>query len=78
MIGGRRVLAVTAGAAMSGYPFAFVEDLDRIGGDARLDLLASEAIRDGIIMPLDLDVVIQSSTSDTPFRKDIAFHRQWP
>lgn len=48
VIGDRRVLAVTAGAAMCGYSLASVEDLDRIGGDARLDLLASEAIGDGV------------------------------
>ena len=62
---------------MGGYSLAFVEDLDRIGGDARLDLLTSEAIGNGVIVPLNLDVVIQSCTPDTPFRKDIAFRRQW-
>jgi len=72
------MLAITARTMMGGNSLAFVEDLDRIGGDARLNLLASKAIGDGVIMPLDLDVVIQSSTPDTPFCKDIAFNRQWP
>ncbi|TDX76130.1 hypothetical protein EDE05_1179 [Neorhizobium sp. R1-B] len=61
---------------MSSKPLALVEDLDRIGGYPRLDLLSSEAIGNGIVVPLDLDV-IQTGPSDTPFGKHIAFERQW-
>jgi hypothetical protein len=42
-----------------------------------LDLLAGEAIGNGIIVPLDLDVIIQPGTPDTPLGKNIAFDRQW-
>lgn len=76
MIGDRRVLAVAAGAPVSGNSLALVEDLDRIGGDTSLDLLAGKAIGNGIIVPLDLDVIIQPGAPDTPFGKDITFDRQ--
>lgn len=78
MIGDGRVLAVPARAAVSGNPLALVEYLDRIGGDARLYLLAGKAIGNRIIMPFDLDVVIQPGTPDTSFGKDIALDRQGP
>ncbi len=62
---------------MSGNSLALVEDLDRIGGDTSLDLLAGKAIGNGIIVPLDLDVIIQPGTPDTLLGKNIAFDRQW-
>ena len=61
---------------MGGDALTFVEDLDRIGGDACLDLLAGKAIRNGIVMPLDLDVIVQTGAPDTPFGKDVAFDRK--
>lgn len=62
---------------MGSNTLALVEDLDRIGGDTSLDLLAGKAIGNGIIVPLDLDVIIQPGTPDTPLGKNIAFDRQW-
>ena len=38
-------------------------------------LLAGKAIGNGVIMPFDLDVVIQPGTPDTPFSEDIALDR---
>jgi hypothetical protein len=78
MIGDGRVFAIAARAAVRGNPLALVEYLDRVGGDARLDLLAGKAIGNGVVMPFDLDVVIQSGTPDTPLGEDIALDRQWP
>lgn len=62
----------------SGDPLALMEYLDRIGGDTRLNLLAGKAIGNRVIMPFDLDVVIQPGTPDTPFGEDIALDRQGP
>jgi hypothetical protein len=35
-------------AAMAGNPFAAMKDLDSRGGDARLDLLAEQLVRDAV------------------------------
>ena len=46
---------------MGGDPFTLVEQFDRTRGDPRLDRLAREAIRDRVIMALDLDMIIETS-----------------
>ncbi len=48
MLGHGHVLSVDAGAQMDGDAFAFVEDLDAAGGQARRDLGAGEAVGDGV------------------------------
>ena len=60
MLGKGRVLSVAACAQMDGDAFAFVEDLDAASGQPRLDLGAGEAIGDGIIVSVDIDVIVDA------------------
>jgi hypothetical protein len=63
---------------MGGDPLALAEQFDGARRDAGLDLLAREAPGNGVIMPFDLDVVIQAGAPDPPFGEDIALRRQQP
>lgn len=55
-----RMLVVAAHALMRGDPLALVENLDGTGGEAHLDLGANEAMRNAVVMRLDLDVIIDA------------------
>src|SRR3954470_13863290 len=56
----RGVLVVAAHALMRGDPLALVENLDGAGGEADLDLGADEAMRDAVVVRLDLDVIVDA------------------
>jgi hypothetical protein len=51
---------------MDGDALAFMEDLDAAGGQARLDLSAGEAVGDGIIVGVDVDVIVDADPADAP------------
>ena len=78
----RRVLVVAAHALMRGDPFTLVEDLDSAGGEAHLDLGADEAMRDAVVMRLDLDVIVDANPADPPLGEHVRALRQdlerWP
>ena len=76
MLRRRRVLAIAARAPVSGDPLTFVEDLDGVGRDPRLDLLTGKPIGHGVIMLVDIDMIIEASPADFPFRKDISLDGQ--
>ncbi len=65
-VGRRHVLGhggVTAAhrtAGVTGHAAMMVEHLQRGARDAQLDLLADERVRDRVVMPVELDVVIES------------------
>ena len=55
-----RVLPVSARPDVDGDALAFVENLDAAGGQPRLDLGAGEAVGDGIIVGIDVDVIVDA------------------
>src|SRR5437899_274603 len=54
----RGVRAPDVAAPMSGHALASVEELDRGRGHARVDVLVDERVGDGVVMPVQLDVVV--------------------
>ena len=70
-----RVLAAAALADMGGDPLALVEDLHRARRGAHLHLLANEAVRDGEIMAVDVDMVVERHPADLPLRIDVGLGR---
>ena len=77
MLGDRRV-ASAAGAHVSSDARALQEDLDSARRQADLDLLAGEAIRHGIEVPLDIDMVVDADASGAPLSEHVGFDRQRP
>ena len=51
---------------MDGDALALVEDLDAAGGQPRLDLGAGEAVGDGIIVGVDVDVIVDADPAHAP------------
>src|ERR1700692_96426 len=62
-------------AVMGGYPHAVIEDLHRARRVTRLQFHAHQLIRDAVIMPLDLNVIVNVRPDLLPMSKDVAFHR---
>ncbi len=81
-MGARHVLGhggvAAAGAAqqMTGDPLALVEQLDGALGDARLDLLAQQAVWHRVVMAIDVDVIVEPDAALAPFGIDIGLDRQ--
>src|SRR5258708_5582953 len=73
-----RVLVVAAHALMRGDPLTPVENLDGAGGEAHLDLGADEAMRDAVVMRLDLDVIVDADPTDPPLGEHVRALRQDP
>jgi len=71
VISNRRVAAPIGRTGMARDPLPLVEDLDRLASDADIDELTDEAIRGGIPMAVDLDVIIGRDTATLPARKDV-------
>ena len=71
-----RVLAVAARAQMGGDPLALGEYLDGTAGEPDLDLGAGEAMRHAVIMPVDIDVIIDADTAGAPFGEHVGLGRQ--
>src|SRR5271169_2801399 len=66
VLGNGRVLPVPACAQMNGDALAFMENLDAAGGQPRLDLGAGEAVGDGIIVGVDVDVIVDIDPAHAP------------
>ena len=74
---GNRGRAMRQGAAqMRGHALATEEDLDGLLGDASLDLLMYEAVRDAVVMLGDLDVIIEVDPAALPLGILLRFIRQ--
>ena len=63
-------------AAMAGDPLAAMEDLDRGGGDPRLDLLADQLVRHAVVVLGDLDMVVEVDPAALPLGVFVGFGRQ--
>ena len=70
------VPAIARPARMGGDAFALVVQLDRPRRDPGLDRLTREAIRDPVVMALDLDVIIEPGAPRPPFGEHIRLQRQ--
>jgi len=62
---------------VAGDPLAFMEDLDGLVGNAHVDQFADQAVRSGIPMAIDLDVVVRGDAATLPARKDVGLVRQF-
>src|SRR6202047_3325989 len=71
-----RVLVVAAHPLMRGDPLTLVENLDGAGSEAHLDLGADEAMRDAVVMRLDLDVIVDADPADPPLGAHVRGLRQ--
>jgi hypothetical protein len=70
------VLPIPARPYMDGDAFALVENLDATGGQTRLDLGAGEAVGDGIIVGVDVDVIVEADPADSPHTVFVRLIRQ--
>src|SRR5882724_8313448 len=71
-----RVLEVAAHALMRGDALTFVENLDGAGSEARLDFGTNEAMRDAVVMRLDLVVIVDADPADPPLSEHVRALRQ--
>src|SRR5208337_1036832 len=55
---------------------AFEEDLDAAEGQARLDLGAGEAVGDGVIVRVDVDVIVDADPASAPLAVFVGLARQ--
>ena len=76
-VGGVATPAVTA--HMGGAALAVMEDLDGARGEASVDMLVDERIRDGVVVPVQLDVVVDVDPRvDLPLAVDERLGRPRP
>ena len=61
---------------MDGDALALVENLDAAGGQPRLDLGAGEAVGDGIIVGVDVDVIVDADPAHAPLAVFVRLVRQ--
>ena len=61
---------------MDGDALAFVEDLDAAGGQARVDLGAGEAVGDGVIVRVDVDMIVDADPAAAPLAVLVGLARQ--
>ncbi len=71
-----RVAALLRAPGMAGNALALLEDLHAGGGRAHLDLLAGIAVGHRVVVPVELDVVVDAHGGDLPLRELIADRRQ--
>src|SRR6202140_5258229 len=69
MIGDRGVAAPVGRTGVAGDPLAPVEDLDGLVSEADIDKFTDQAVRGGVPMAVDLDVIIWGDTATLPARK---------
>src|SRR4051812_42149817 len=60
-------------AEMGGNSSAAMEDLHRHGGLASVQLLPHQLKGDAVVMPIDLDVIVDVGSNRLPPREDVAF-----
>jgi hypothetical protein len=73
VFGNGGVFPVPARPDVDGDALAFVENLDAAGGQARLHLGAGEAVGDGIIVGVDVDVIVDADPAHAPLAVLIGF-----
>lgn len=71
------VAAAAMAADVGGDPLAAMEDLDGRGREARIDVLVDEGVGDGVVMPVQLDVIVDVDASvHLPLAVDEGLGRQ--
>src|SRR6266851_6890157 len=80
---GRRHVLGHGGVAAAGTAqqvtsdaLAFVEQLDGALGNARLDLLAQQAVRHRVVMAVDVDMIVERDAALAPLGIDVGLDRQ--
>ena len=76
MFGNRRRAMRQGATQMRRHPLAAEEDLDGLLGDASLDLLMHEVVRDAVVMLSDLDVIVEVDPAALPLGILVRFIRQ--
>src|SRR3954468_3105058 len=76
MLNNRRRAMRQGAAQMRRHPLAAQENLDSLLGDAGLDLLTHEVVRDAVVMLGDLDVIIEVDPAALPLGILVRFIRQ--
>src|SRR6478609_8380738 len=69
MLGISSVPASTMTTLMNGDALAAMEQLDGAGGGSNVDLLADQAMRNGVEEAIDFDMIIEGDAGQAPFRK---------
>jgi hypothetical protein len=78
MIGDGGMATPVGRAGVAGDPLSLVEDLDGLVGDADIDEFTDQAVRSGIPMAVDLDVIVGRDAAALPARKDLGLVRRLP
>ena len=76
VLGDCRVAATAAGAQVNGDALAPAEQLDRALGDAGIELLADQPVRHRVVMPVNVDVVVEPDPPHPPFGILVGLGRQ--
>jgi hypothetical protein len=58
--------AFEVGASVAGDAFALEQQFDHLGGQPNIELLFDQGIRDRVVMPIDLDMVIDIDAGTSP------------
>ena len=77
VIGDGGMAAPVGRTGVTGDPLSLVEDLDGLVGDTDIDQLKDQAVRGGIPVAVDLDVVVGGDAATLPARKDVTLVRQF-
>jgi len=73
------VPAAEMAAGMGGHPLPAMEELDRRHGQAGIDEFVAEGVGDGVVVPVELDMVVDIHASVVlPFADDERLGRQGP
>jgi len=76
MIGDGGMATPIGRTGVAGDPLPLVEDLDGLVGDADIDEFTDQAVRGGVPMTVDLDMIIGCDAATLPARKDVGLVRQ--
>ena len=76
MFGERRMPAAPGAAQMHRDALALAEQLDGVGGDARVELLADQPMRHRVVMAVDVDVIIEPDPPQPPLGIFVGLGRQ--
>ena len=63
---------------MARHPDTAMEHLDRGGAEARPEFLAHQRMRYAVVMPIDIEVIIEGGAHTFPLGVDIRCRRQRP
>src|SRR5690606_13304842 len=69
-------VTVLVGAAVTCDALAAVENLHGVGGEPCLDLRSDELIGDGVVVPVELDVIVDMHTRILPGAEHVRLRRE--